>query len=513
MKMLKIGFILFTYLLPALLLLTTIGCSPDDEPLPLPPSQRKPMAPRNLQVTVTQQDILLHWEDVSDNELGFVVYESAVNQDNFVKAGNAGISVNELWLHSRAPGTDFYYKVAAYNAGDTSDYCAVGHGYTDPVIAPANLRATIQSRTAIELRWEDNATTATGFKIERKVPGGEWSEIVKINERLISYVDTTCLPKTFYSYRVRGFIPSGHSDYSNEATELTQWVGIDRAFANLVLNIKSLTISSGNILAVVGTGGDIVMYTFDDGWPHKRISTGNNTLNCVAFSPDGANIAVAGDLSVQVFRLRDDSLLFKLDGLSQVINSVALSPDGQHVATAGSDMKINIWKLTDNLNPVTQMTGHIQMINSIAYSPDGLLIASGSTDNSVHVFNVSTAGIEYKLLGHIAAVNAVVFSVDGSKIVSGSIDRTVKVWSIPGGALQRTLPEPENWVWAVAISPNGSYIAATGEDSTMHVWSTDDGKLLRTSYDLGGVGRAISFSSNSEYVIAGGDEYRTKVLW
>jgi hypothetical protein len=49
-----------------------------------------------------------------------------------------------------------------------------------PPNAPTNLTLTVVSSSQINLSWSDNSDNETGFKIERKIEGGSYSEIVKL---------------------------------------------------------------------------------------------------------------------------------------------------------------------------------------------------------------------------------------------------------------------------------------------------------------------------------------------
>jgi hypothetical protein len=76
------------------------------------------------------------------------------------------------------------------------------------------------SRSEIQLRWQDNAGTEDGFRIERCTGTGctSFSEIAVLGHDDTSYVDGGLARKTSYSYRVRAYNSAGNSTYSNTAT-------------------------------------------------------------------------------------------------------------------------------------------------------------------------------------------------------------------------------------------------------------------------------------------------------
>ncbi|KAA3659176.1 MAG: M6 family metalloprotease domain-containing protein [Calditrichaeota bacterium] len=90
-----------------------------------------------------------------------------------------------------------------------------------PPAAPSNLTVTLYQPATIELAWTDNATNEDGFKLERKEDDGEFVEIGILAANVTVFNDTY-VPEIVYTYRIRAYNTSGHSDYSNEASLPTQ---------------------------------------------------------------------------------------------------------------------------------------------------------------------------------------------------------------------------------------------------------------------------------------------------
>lgn len=93
-----------------------------------------------------------------------------------------------------------------------------------PPTAPTGLNATAISSSRIDLSWTDNATTETGYKIERKTGiAGTYSQIGAAGVNANSYSDTdpSLTFATTYYYQVRAYDVFSDSSYSNEAHATT----------------------------------------------------------------------------------------------------------------------------------------------------------------------------------------------------------------------------------------------------------------------------------------------------
>ena len=90
-----------------------------------------------------------------------------------------------------------------------------------PPVAPTNLVATPLSTSRIRLTWLDKSSNETGFRIERRIGSGNWSQIAKVGVNVTTFASKGLVSGTTYSYRVRAENASGLSAYSNTATATT----------------------------------------------------------------------------------------------------------------------------------------------------------------------------------------------------------------------------------------------------------------------------------------------------
>jgi hypothetical protein len=97
-------------------------------------------------------------------------------------------------------------------------------GTAPALTGPSRLEATGVSRSEIRLRWQDNAGTEDGFRVERCAGTGctAFAQVAVVGRDVTSYLDGGLARNTAYSYRVRAFNAGGVSAYSNTATAKTR---------------------------------------------------------------------------------------------------------------------------------------------------------------------------------------------------------------------------------------------------------------------------------------------------
>jgi hypothetical protein len=94
--------------------------------------------------------------------------------------------------------------------------------------APVNLTATSSSSSAIDLAWQDTASTEFNQIVEYRQNGGSWSTLATIAANLVTYRASGLSPNTQYSFRVAATNSAGTSAPSNEATATTLDPATDR---------------------------------------------------------------------------------------------------------------------------------------------------------------------------------------------------------------------------------------------------------------------------------------------
>src|SRR5207248_3518295 len=77
-------------------------------------------------------------------------------------------------------GTQYYYRVYAYNSAGNSPFSNEANG-TTALAKPTSATATAVSSSQINLTWIDKSASETGYKIERKKTStGTYSQIDQV---------------------------------------------------------------------------------------------------------------------------------------------------------------------------------------------------------------------------------------------------------------------------------------------------------------------------------------------
>ncbi len=280
------------------------------------------------------------------------------------------------------------------------------------------------------------------------------------------------------------------------------------------------------------------------------------TVQCVAYSPDGTLLATAGndnkihlwDSSTGVFRRNLD-----LDG---DVYSIAFSPDGTWFAsgTRRGAHQLLVWETetwvvkarfgpgnargvgfshdsqflacgTDSTDGVyvykyfndsqawrifDEEWEHPHNVTSVAWHPKRHVLASGCDDTRVRVWDLS--GQSEELEGHRNRVHSVAFSSNGDFIASGDSTGQVILWKNIGGNWGgQELKEYNNTVHSVVFHPGGDLLLNGANDDTIDMWNVHTGEHL-TNIDLSEVNinadkhayiRSIAFNSQGNAIAIG----------
>ena len=195
---------------------------------------------------------------------------------------------------------------------------------------------------------------------------------------------------------------------------------------------------------------------------------GKGTIQQVAYSPDGSQIAVASSIGIYLYNSR--TLEEEAHHADDVyIQSIAWSPDGKRLASGSYDDIIILWD-ADSGESLQTLKGHTNYVFSVAWSPDGKRLASGSYDKAIILWDADNGERLQTLEGHSTGVASIAWSPDGKRLMSGSYDNTIILWDADSGERLQILEGHSTGVASIAWSPDGSMIVTGSYDGTIRLW-------------------------------------------
>ena len=230
---------------------------------------------------------------------------------------------------------------------------------------------------------------------------------------------------------------------------------------------------------------------------------GNRHVLDLKFSPDGTQLACAGEVGYKTVKLqlwdtesKESTTLEKHTGW---VHALAFSPDGKILASGGSDMTVQLWDITTG-EPITTITGHNSGINALTFSPDNRTLASGSADGTVQFWNVKTGNsLTTRITEHTMRVKTATFFKDSTTLATVAHDGIVSLWDVKTSQRINTSTlrttdfyhkgdrdrEFQVWLTTSAFSPDGTKIVTAGAkgnslpDSSRTEYTSD--RLIRLS--------------------------------
>lgn len=109
-------------------------------------------------------------------------------------------------------------------------------------------------------------------------------------------------------------------------------------------------------------------------------------IRALALSRDGWILAhaMSGNGSILVWDLRNQEVLYTLEGHADGVNALAISPNGQMLVSTGGDRSMKLWDLRTG-----KLAHSVEGLGAIAFSRDGQRLVNVSQDNSVQLWSLS----------------------------------------------------------------------------------------------------------------------------
>lgn len=248
----------------------------------------------------------------------------------------------------------------------------------------------------------------------------------------------------------------------------------------------------GRFLVTAHEDGNAKVWDVAKGSARCRLHNGDGAARFACFSPDDGFVFTAcGDGQVLRWRADTGTLVdvFCRHENGAPLTCLAFSTDGATLAVASEDGDVELWDVASATRK-SVLKGHLGAVPCAEFSPRGRWLATGGDDQTARLWDLATGRAVAELRSHSKGVAAVAFSPDERRLATGSADGTAKVWALrvapvipeqdlsppqPGElAVDEllTLREHKDEVTSVEFSSDGRCLLTAGRDGQAIVWPT-----------------------------------------
>jgi WD40 repeat protein len=280
--------------------------------------------------------------------------------------------------------------------------------------------------------------------------------------------------------------------------------------------------------ALVSSGyGSVVVRSAATGAPQRKIACGLAHVHDLAFSADGRLLAAAGGTpgasgAVALLDWPSGQPLARTEGRGDVVSSVAFSQDGARVALGSIDRRAAVYRVVREavgvkLAPVlAPFEAHAGPVLTVAFSPDGATLLTAGADRALKAWEVPSGKLLQSFTNHTGAIHAIAFrpAPPGAEptCATASDDRTVRVWQPRIGRMVRIVRGHEGPVFTVAYRRDGNRLFSAGAEGLLRTIEADSDAVVKQEKAAGGWIYRLAVSPDGAR-LASGDWSGAVRLW
>jgi WD40 repeat protein len=223
--------------------------------------------------------------------------------------------------------------------------------------------------------------------------------------------------------------------------KLQRTIGSPTADSLFVDRVTALDFSPDGKLLAAGSGepsrsGQILIFDAATGEQKLTIKEPHSdTVNCLAFSPDGSQLAsCAADRFVKLWNVADGKPVRSFEGHTHHVLGVAWRADGRVLVSSGADLVLKVWDARSGDQLRTVQNQFTKEVTSVAFAGDDVVVATGG-DAKVRLINAGNGNNQRDFGGTTEYMYSAAASADGKTIIAGGLDSVLRIWNDQGQEL------------------------------------------------------------------------------
>jgi hypothetical protein len=250
-------------------------------------------------------------------------------------------------------------------------------------------------------------------------------------------------------------------------------------------------------------------------------------VHTMAFSPDGALLAVAGHHEIILHKADGSGIAARLSGDSPRLETVTFSKDGKLLAASGGATsefgEIQIWNV-EKRELVRSIRASNDSLFGVAFSSDNQRVAVGCADKLVRAFTIADGKEVMKCDNHLDWVFGAAFTNDGRRLATVSRDKAAKLIDTTTGQLIDDINRPRDPLLCLARHPKDDLVATGGGEGKIRLFKMEprggrlsegddkENSFVREFEHLGSPIHAIAFSPDGLLIACGGESGEVRIF-
>ena len=205
------------------------------------------------------------------------------------------------------------------------------------------------------------------------------------------------------------------------------------ALAAANMPVQGVVLSAdGRALATYSPERVVRLWNLTSGATQAILADFDQPVRAVAFSADGAQVAIGFQAQVRVWAAQDSAPLRTFNTADHAADRQLLfTPDGYLLGGGAGSDTVTMWAL-DTGELYASLPGHGQGFNSMVLSPNGELLVTVTQPGPAYLWNMRDPNQRVELAGAEQQITLAGWSLDGRLLVLAAADGTLLFWGIPG---------------------------------------------------------------------------------